>query len=78
MDCRVSSLRKQAHFLRKVLSGLREARTGNSSPFAGYHVRDHGVNKLVKNWNDIVQLKEPIRSSSEIFHSDQSAPPKFG
>ncbi|CAH3175858.1 unnamed protein product [Porites evermanni] len=30
-----------------------KARTGNSSPFAGYHVRDHGVNKLVKNWNDI-------------------------
>ena len=32
------------------------------SAFASYQVRDHGVNKLVKNWNDvvlIVQLREP-------------------
>lgn len=42
-----------------VISGWREARTGNASAFASYQVRDHGVNKLVKNWNDVVQLKEP-------------------
>lgn len=42
-----------------VISGWREARTGNTSAFASYQVRDHGVNKLVKNWNDVVQLKEP-------------------